>query len=417
MVILDASGTMNESYKRMKKLQLAKDVVSRMNQTIPDLNLTAAMRVLGQKFSNESALIYGLTDYRKAGFEEAIRGVTGGGWTPLNLAISAASKDMKAAQGDIAVIIVSDGMETGGGALAAIQDMKSEYGDRLCIYTVLIGNDPVGKELMERMANVGECGYAVNADEILSSSDMGNFVERVFLKRVAEPLDSDGDGVYDHLDRCPNTRRGVRVDERGCPLDSDGDGVYDYLDRCPGTPKGIKVDSQGCPPDSDGDGVFDYLDKCPDTPRGVAVDATGCPLDTDGDGVIDSRDRCPDTPKGATVNEVGCWAFQGMLLFAVNSYEIRSEAYPLLNDVVFIMKSNPDLEVEVQGHTDNTGTAKYNQWLSEKRAQAVVDHLIRRGIDPGRLSAKGYGFTRPAASNDTAEGRAKNRRVEFQPTS
>jgi len=126
------------------------------------------------------------------------------------------------------------------------------------------------------------------------------------------PLDTDGDGVPDYRDKCPDTpveAHGL-VDEYGCPIDTDGDGVPDYRDRCPDTPAGVEVDEFGCPFDTDGDGVPDYRDLCPDTPieaRGF-VDEHGCPLDTDGDGVPDYRDRCPDTPAAAhgMVDEYGC---------------------------------------------------------------------------------------------------------------
>ncbi len=118
--------------------------------------------------------------------------------------------------------------------------------------------------------------------------------------------DSDGDGVADGLDKCPNTPKGAKVDSKGCPIDSDGDGVADGLDKCPGTPKGVKVGADGCPVDSDKDGVFDGTDQCPDTPAGAKVDAKGCPTDADGDGVADGLDKCPGTPKGVKVNAEGC---------------------------------------------------------------------------------------------------------------
>ncbi|HEY0917523.1 MAG TPA: thrombospondin type 3 repeat-containing protein, partial [Solimonas sp.] len=110
-----------------------------------------------------------------------------------------------------------------------------------------------------------------------------------------EAKDSDGDGVPDRLDKCPNTPKGVTVYSDGCPVDTDGDGVPDYLDKCPGTPKGTAVDANGCPADSDGDGVPDSLDKCPGTPRGVMVGPDGCPIDSDGDGIPDAYDKCPNT--------------------------------------------------------------------------------------------------------------------------
>ncbi len=120
------------------------------------------------------------------------------------------------------------------------------------------------------------------------------------------PVDSDQDGVPDGIDKCPNTPSGAKVDATGCPVDSDGDGVPDGIDQCPNTPAGAKVDAKGCPVDSDGDGVPDGIDQCPNTPAGVTVDAKGCPMDSDGDGVPDGVDKCPDTPKGAIVDANGC---------------------------------------------------------------------------------------------------------------
>ncbi len=118
--------------------------------------------------------------------------------------------------------------------------------------------------------------------------------------------DSDGDGVLDRKDKCPNTPQGVQVYSDGCPIDLDQDGVPDYLDKCPNTPPGQPVDANGCPFDSDGDGVPDHLDQCPGTPAGVKVDGKGCPLDSDGDGVPDYLDKCPETAAGSAVNAQGC---------------------------------------------------------------------------------------------------------------
>jgi OOP family OmpA-OmpF porin len=176
----------------------------------------------------------------------------------------------------------------------------------------------------------------------------------------------------------------------------------------------MEVDAQGCPLDSDADGVVNYADKCPSTPPGVAVDSSGCPPDSDGDGVPDYLDQCPSTPVGATVNEVGCWSLKATMLFDTNSSYIKVEAHPLLDEVVTILEKNPQMEVEIQGYADNTGTAEYNQWLSERRAKKVMDYLVTKGIVPERLEAKGYGSTRPVASNATEEGRAQNRRVELK---
>jgi len=228
------------------------------------------------------------------------------------------------------------------------------------------------------------------------------------------PLDSDGDGVFDYVDQCLDTPKGVKVDEKGCPLDSDGDGVFDFMDQCPDTPKGVKVDEKGCPLDSDGDGVPDYLDQCSDTPKGAKVDTKGCPLDSDGDGVYDYLDKCPGTPKGAKVNEMGCWVLEGVL-FDTSKRDIKSPSFPILDEAVDVLRKNPDLKLQIQGHTDSRGKSKYNQRLSEKRAEAVMDYMVKKGIARERLSFIGYGSTRPVASNLTPEGQAKNRRVELNP--
>jgi OOP family OmpA-OmpF porin len=239
-------------------------------------------------------------------------------------------------------------------------------------------------------------------------------VEQPVAPAPPPPKDSDGDGVYDDADKCPGTPRGTKVDKQGCPIDSDGDGVYDNQDKCPGTPRGTKVDRQGCPLDSDGDGIYDNQDQCPGTPRGTKVDAKGCPIDSDGDGVNNDIDKCPNTPRGASVDKRGCWVLKGVT-FDTAKANIDAGDAAILDAVVNILAQNSSVNIEIQGYTDNKGSADYNQKLSEKRAQAVMDYFISKGIDKGRLTAKGFGISNPAASNDTPEGRAENRRVELSP--
>ena len=167
-------------------------------------------------------------------------------------------------------------------------------------------------------------------------------------------------------------------------------------------------------PDSDGDGVYDYLDQCPNTPKGVKVDEKGCPRDSDGDGVYDDQDQCPGTPKGAKVNDKGCWVLEG-IQFDTGKWDIKPKSYPVLDAVVTVLGDNPTLKLEVQGHTDNVGSQASNQKLSENRAASVMEYLVAKGIQRERLSSAGYGFSKPMASNDTAQGRAKNRRVQLKP--
>ena len=215
--------------------------------------------------------------------------------------------------------------------------------------------------------------------------------------RAEEPArDSDGDGVNDRDDDCANTPRGARVDSRGCPKDSDGDGVYDGLDKCPDTPRGAVVDARGCPVDSDKDGVYDGLDKCPGTPAGTKVDANGCP----------ERKTMFEPGKKTLVLEG--------VNFAIDSAELTPESGETLDRVVSELKEWPEVRVEIGGHTDWTGEDAYNMDLSHRRSESVRAYLVSKGISASRLEARGYGETRPVASNETAAGRTKNRRVELK---
>ena len=258
--------------------------------------------------------------------------------------------------------------------------------------------------------------------------------------------DTDKDGVTDASDMCPGTPEGVKVDAKGCPLDRDADGIVDYLDKCPDV-KGL-AKFEGCP-DSDGDGVVDADDQCPDTPEGVKVDAKGCPLDKDGDGIPDYKDKCPDIKglakyegcpdrdgdgipdnldkcpdvfgiaanKGCPevkqeVKDVFQKALQG-IKFETGKDIIRPVSYPILNNVVDIMKENKEYNLIINGHTDNVGSDESNKVLSDKRAAAVKAYLIDKGVAANRLKSFGWGEEKPAADNNTAAGRTLNRRVEF----
>lgn len=201
----------------------------------------------------------------------------------------------------------------------------------------------------------------------------------------------------------------------GGPVDSDGDGVIDDKDQCPDTPHGVAVNEVGCPLDSDGDGVTDDKDRCPDTPRGVRVNAVGCPLDSDGDGVTDDKDKCPNTPEGAKVDSDGC-----MLELTLRNVEFVSGLSQLtvsakwyLETVADVLKGRPDIEkVILVGHTDSVGSEADNQKLSEDRAASVAGYLQKAGVMTP-IETSGKGESQPIADNDSEEGRARNRRVEL----
>jgi OOP family OmpA-OmpF porin len=288
---------------------------------------------------------------------------------------------------------------------------------------------------------------------------------------IGQIIDTDEDGVIDSRDKCPNTPAGVSVDLFGCPLDRDGDGVADYQDACPdvkGLPSmkgcpdtdgdGITDADDACPtvkgvasangcPDADGDGIQDSEDACPKV-KGIAS-MKGCP-DTDGDGITDAEDKCPtvkgtkefegcpDTdgdgipdnldkcPKVAgVVANNGCpeikaetqkvfdQALKGVQ-FETSKAIIKTTSYGILDNVAKIMKDNPSYNLDINGHTDSQGDDAKNMALSKERAASVKQYLVDKGVEASRMASYGFGEEQPKATNETAAGRAENRRVEFK---
>jgi OOP family OmpA-OmpF porin len=331
VVILDTSYSMNHKYGQKKKVEIAEEFLTAMNETLPELNYNGALITFGHDDSIMAD--YGPTQYSTLGFGSALNAIkepSGNSSCPLASAINAAAGDLKSSQGQIAVIIVSDGENMDQAPVKAAEALKSQFGDKLCIYTILVGDSTAGKQILDQIAKAGGCGYSTTADKLASSGSMAGFVEGIFLAKSAlKPV--------------------------------------------------VK------------------------------------PMDSDRDGVTDDKDQCPNTPKGATVDARGCWTYAAMALFDFDSAEIKSEVHPMLNEAVVILKKNPEIKVEIDGHTDNIGSAVYNMYLSERRAKAIMKYFVDNGVEAERFTVKGFGLTKPAASNDTKEGRAKNRRVELTP--
>jgi OOP family OmpA-OmpF porin len=273
-----------------------------------------------------------------------------------------------------------------------------------------------------------------NAHAALELSPPQYCAERGFVE--ARPGDKDGDGYLDAEDACPEQPENFNgyQDHDGCPddPDTDLDGVPDSIDACVLEPedKDGYLDEDGCPdPDNDLDTILDADDKCPNEPEDFDGydDQDGCPdPDNDGDTVLDVNDQCPNEIGSTTEEPLGCPTKAALVLvtdcevkitqqihFEYNKDTIRRESYPVLDAVAEVLQKNPDIKVEVQGHTDNRGTAKYNKDLSNRRAHSVMKYLVARGITPDRLTAIGYGFDRPIVDNSTELNRALNRRVQF----
>ena len=282
---------------------------------------------------------------------------------------------------------------------------------------------------------------------------------------VLTVLDTDGDGIPDTKDKCPNDpedKDGFE-DEDGCPdLDNDVDGVRDKVDKCPGTDKDKKnafkdtkedkdgfEDDDGCPdPDNDKDGIADVIDKCPNKPedKDNFEDDDGCPdPDNDKDKICDNNatiqgrlsdykkickgsDKCPNKPEtyNGYQDDDGCpdkkllvkvtktkIELTQKVYFAYNRARIKKRSYQLLRDVATVMKDRPTMTVRIEGHTDSRGGARYNRRLSQRRARSVRKFLMREGISASRMISRGYGEDKPIANNRYRAGREKNRRVEF----
>ena len=231
--------------------------------------------------------------------------------------------------------------------------------------------------------------------------------------------DRDNDGIPDATDKCP-TKPG-KAAYNGCPPpDTDKDGVNDEEDKCPSVP-GLKK-YNGCPiPDKDQDGINDEEDACPEV-AGIAA-LKGCPQkDTDGDGITDDKDKCP-TVAGIAANN-GCPEIKKEVVEKVNyaaqniyfrnkSDVLAITSYKSLDDIAKLLKENAYVQVTINGHTDNIGSPAFNKELSLKRAEAVKQYFLMKGIDASRIKAIGWGLEKPIASNSTPEGRSKNRRVEI----
>jgi len=332
-IILDSSGSKDETYRGNSKFAIAHDFLHRLNMTIPDMDLTAGMRnfgATGNPFSKKTQLIYGTTTYTKDGFETALDTVPwGGGASPAEMSIDTSSADMSIFEGQTAFIFVGDGEYADNDPAAAAGRLKERYGANLCVYTVLVGSeDPGSVKTMKTISDAGKCGFYQSAKYLESPQALADWVVEVFLVRAPKKV----------------------VKKFG---------------------------------------------------------------DSDGDGVTDNMDRCPDTPVDAPVNDKGCWIVDN-IEFDFNKFNIKSEFVPGLVEIADVMKDNPMLTVRIDGHTDNVGAEEYNMQLGNKRAMAARQYLIDQGVELHRISTDSFGYSRPAATNSTEWGRARNRRNEFK---
>ena len=412
-VILDASGSMAYMWKYRDKYSHAREILSYFNQTLPEIPISCTIRTFGKKLwtlESETMQVYQSDQYRTVEFEKALNLLNWpSGQTLLAQSLVAAEQRLKSRSGQAAVLIVSDGKDIDDNSMSIISSLKKTFDDRLCVYGIHVGDNSDGYVFLDKMAKK-TCGFVEKVEDLAEPDAMAEFVNRIFFE---EFIDTDGDGIADKNDNCPDTPEKITVDTVGCPFDNDSDGIYDYLDQCKDTPAGVVVNKIGCPLDTDEDRVPDYMDLCANTPKGSPVDSKGCIIDADGDGVFDHLDQCDSTPKGARVDESGCWIIQ-IIHFGTNKKDIQSTIYPYLEEIAKVLNLNPTMRLGIYGHTDSIGRASYNLKLSKKRAQTVANELLKMGLSKSRLIVEGFGETRPIATNETKDGRARNRRTEIK---
>ena len=275
-------------------------------------------------------------------------------------------------------------MNLGGGAFYSLNDVLSLRGEARVIH-----NSDWSKTDYLVLTGLQYSFGSQPASEVVTAPVYVAPVEPVNVV----PADTDGDGVVDANDRCPNTPSGWEVGVDGCPLDSDKDRVPNSIDECPNTPNGMQVGANGCPLDEDKDGVTDAKDKCPGTALNVIVDANGC------------AKTVTKEIKEAIKQEVN-------IVFDTNKAIIKPEFKGEVAKISDLAKANNNAFITIEGHTDSSGNPAKNKVLSQERATAVMNMLIAEyGIPAARVTAIGYGSSKPVADNKTAEGKAKNRRV------
>ncbi|MBF0453174.1 MAG: OmpA family protein [Candidatus Magnetomorum sp.] len=421
VVIMDQSLSMQEPYVGLSKTIHAQKILTGLNNAIPEAKISSMIQTFtdcpcpSQKVTQ---IVFPLAVHDRNQLSDFIKSdAFAASKSPLAKALESCQNELSSVKGSIAVVIITDGNTYDPSPILAADSLYNEFGPRLGIYPVLVGNSPYGKRLLNEMAERSVWGFVERSDCLVKDKCMKQFIKKIFYtpKKIRKN-DRDQDGVYDHLDNCPTTPKGNFVNVRGCSQDSDGDGISDDRDQCPGTPQGVPIEPNGCPPkDIDNDGILDMMDKCLETPEGAIVNADGCANpDQDQDGVLDENDDCLDTPKGASVNTRGCWVISE-IRFSPGKWELTPAHQESLGQVIDIMHQNIDLRIEIQGHTDNTGSEALNKKLSSYRAMSVMKHLLKNGIKASRLTFMGYGSEKPVINNDTPQNRSMNRRVEFTP--
>jgi len=312
--------------------------------------------------------------------------------------------------------------------LAAIQSAyKEKINQNIALKTQLAELGPLKKALASCRAEVSELGMKLTNTDNKRKSLLGKIatLEATSSDQVRKInslmlTTSELDALKSAYKDLSSKKIELTTKLTEATMDTDNDGVVDSKDKCPNSLASAEVNASGCLADGDKDGIADSKDECPASPANSPVNDKGCPkiADADNDGVADASDLCSSTPAGVKVNQFGCEPSQNITLkgvrFDTGSARLTPSSLPIITAAAATLNKNPDIKVEISGYTDNQGLGIINKRLSQRRANTVMIQLIKDGVDANRLKAKGYGEKSPIATNNTAEGRATNRRVELK---
>jgi len=355
ILLYDGSGSMSNNHDVFghPKAMVAKSQMQTMVENIPDLGYMAGLCTVAPQFAlNASPAKFPSPDYERAIAGLSVPHTEFGLRTPLAQNLGYLEKILPKLPGKTAVVLFSDGGENKGGDPAQITSYLTQKYD-VCFHVVSYAQSAEEHQTLNAIVENQDCAATlIGAAAYQDEAKRSQFIQKIFYTIGG---DSDGDGVSDKNDECPNTPAGAAVDAKGCALDSDGDGVPDYKDECPDTRSNLVVDDKGCPVKAQMDLNVEF-----------------------------------ETDKAA----------------------IKPKHMDELNRAGKFLQNHPEACMMIEGHTDSVGAADYNQQLSKKRAASVKTYLVEEfNIDSDRLKTKGYGETRPIATNKTAAGRQENRRV------
>ncbi len=324
LIILDVSRNMSDHYKGDSKWHHAQRTARYFVTKIPEgTSINGGLRTFGNKGSEKTKMVIPMRSYDKDYFKQTVKLMDNDkGFAKLSIALDAAKYDLSGLSGKTAIIVITDGLDQDRAVnTKAAKALQKQYGDNVCIYTILVGKSRPGAENLRDVAKASKCGFSTSWDVLQDKNRVEDYVKMV---------------------------------------------------------------------------LFEQSNR-----------------DTDGDGVSDNDDYCPGTPWGASVNMRGCWIIPG-IQFDTDSAMIKSMYYPTLNEVISVLGANPEIKLEIQGHTDDQGDDGYNMGLSQRRAESVQAYLISNGVESSRLKAVGYGESSPVDTNATTQGRAQNRRIELR---